>query len=565
MKKEQIPSKSTGKTKAKSGRFQITRRKLLISGGLLGGGLLVGAVGLGGYINAFDRRALQRSALPDGNVKMLSQWITLSPEGHTTLLSPHTEMGQGSHTGLLQIVLDEMDVDPKRATVAQAPASPEFTHSDVMMGFILGEEKMTGWTKKFVEKTFGRACTLGNIQFTGGSSSIRFSGWRGLRRAAAAAREMLAQAGAMYFKVPVGEITTSNSKVLHAKSGRSVDYGQLAQAASLLPVPENPRYKDPSQWKYIGTSFARIDLPDKIFAKVAYGIDVEVPGMRYAAVAPPPVALGTITGISNEADIKARRGVEAVVVMEDAVAVVADNPWRAENAARAAEAIYDEPSGGLLDSETLVEHQRATIDAGGLDTVYQSGDAVAALASGSDVEVEYTAPFLAHAPMEPLNATIWEEGGKVHVATGVQGPLSARASIAKTLGMDMKDVVLHPHTMGGGFGRRNSLAGSSTNWLTHAAMVYKKVGGAVKLTWSREADVRLSTFRPSDVAKLRAKLGTDGKPWRGTRACTQPLACPKKRLPSTTFPTLRWRPPTKTQHFPLPIGEVSTPPPTLFS
>ncbi|MEO1268693.1 MAG: molybdopterin cofactor-binding domain-containing protein [Myxococcota bacterium] len=518
--------------------MKITRRGLLISGGIVGGGLLLGVVGIGGVVATYDQRSRQRSGLPEGNVRMVTQWITLSPNGETTLLSPHTEMGQGSHTGLMQIVMDEMDVDPKRMKVVQAPVTKEFAHSDAIMGFLLGDEEMTGWTKTFVEKTFGRLAEMTNLQLTGGSASIRFTGWRGLRRAAAGAREMLAEAGATHLGVPVAEVRTENSTVIHTKSGKRVDYGALAQAAASMPVPENPTFKDPSKWMYIGKRYPRIDLPDKIFAKAVYGIDVEVPGMRYAAVAPPPIALATVTGVENEAELKKRRGVEAVVVLGDAVAVVADNPWRAEQAARAAKLTISPPSGGPIDSTALLAKQRSTLAAGGLDEVHAVGDAAGKLASGSVIEAEYVAPFLAHAPMEPLNATIWSEGGKVHMASGVQGPLGACAGVADALGMSMDDVVFHPHTMGGGFGRRGALAASSMNWLIQTAKVHQAVGGAIKLTWSREADVKLSTFRPSDVAKMRAKLGSDGKPVAWHTQTYAEIGSPAEATPVYAIPNV---------------------------
>lgn len=518
--------------------MKISRRTLLVTGGLTGGGLLLGVIGMGGWVRSFDRRDTQREGLPEGKIKMITQWITVSPEGHTTLLSPHTEMGQGAQTGLMQIVMDEMDVDPKRMSVEQAPASPEFTHSDAIAGFILGETEMTGWTKKFVENFFGRASMLGKIQFTGGSTSIRFTGWRGIRHAAAAAREMLAQAGAQKLGVPVEEVSTVDSQVVHTGSNRSVDYGEIVEAASALAVPETPRFKTPEEWKYIGKRYDRVDLPDKVYAKAVYGIDVDVPNMRFAAVAPPPIALAKITGVENEAEVRAMRGVEAIVVMDDAVGVVADNPWRAEQAARAAKIAYDEPSDGLLDSALILEQQRAAIDAGRFDTAFESGDAPGQLSSGDVIEAEYIVPFLAHAPMEPLNATIWEEGGKTHVATGIQGPLAARAGVADVLGLDMEDVVMHAHTMGGGFGRRNGLSGPSMNWLTQTAKIQQAVGGAIKLTWSREADIQLSTFRPADVARMRAKLDASGRPIAWHTQTYAGIGAPSEAVPVYNIPNV---------------------------
>lgn len=498
--------------------MKMTRRTFLVAGGLVGGGLVVGAIGIGAYVSSFDLRQMQREALEQVKAKMVANWIILSPDGSVRILSPHTEMGQGAQTGLLQIVLDEMDADPARTAVEQAPASPEFTVGDVLAGFLLSEAELPGWTQAFAEKALGRAAQLAKMQFTGGSTTIRFTGWRGMRHAAAAARQMLAEAGAQKLGVPVSEVKTQDGRVMHARSGKSVDYGELVDAAAAMQMPANPAFKPREQRKYIGQSFPRVDLPDKVFAKAVYGIDVAVPGMRYAAVAPAPIARGRCKQVTNEAELLKRRGVEAVVVMDDAVAVVADNPWRAEQAARAAQIDCEPPAGGPIDSAKLLEAQRAAVASGKAKRLFERGDAPGQLADAEVVEAEYTVPFLAHAPMEPLNATMWEEGGKVHVATGVQNPLTARAMVADELGLDLEDVTFHAHTMGGGFGRRNAMDGGGANWLLQTARVWKKVGGAVKLTWSREADIRLSNFRPADVARLRAKLGPDGKPvaWHGT-------------------------------------------------
>jgi len=518
--------------------MKLTRRALLVSGGILGGGFVIGAAGIGVYINQFDRRGLQQSALSAGSAKVVAQWIAIAPDGAVTILSPHTEMGQGAQTGLLQIVLDELDADPEQTTITMAPASPEFSHSDAMGGFILGEKELTGWTRRFVDKTFGRMCQLSNIQFTGGSTAIRFTGWRGLRRAAAAARQMLAEAGAAQLGVHASAVRTENGQVIHDASGRSVGYGALAEAVSTMPVPPEPAYKAREDWKFIGTRYPRVDLPDKIFATATYGIDVAVEGMRFAAVAPRTLAMGTITAVTNEAEVRAMRGVEAVLVLDDAVAVVADNPWRAEKAARAVQMECQPPEGGLLRSDELLAEQRAIVSGTELSSLHAVGDTAAAFEGATVIEAEYFAPYLAHSPMEPLNATIWDEDGKIHVATGVQGPLAARAMVAEVLERPMEEVILYPHTMGGGFGRRNGLAAAGLNWLVQAARIHKAVGGAVKLTWSREADVRLSTFRPSDVAMMRAALGPDGKPVAWHARMYAPVLAPAEATPHYSIPNV---------------------------
>lgn len=495
-----------------------SRRALLIAGGVLGGGLAlgVGAVGAGvGYVNLIDQRARQRDGLEASAAPMVAQWILIGPEGHVTVLSPHTEMGQGAQTGLLQIVVDELDADPERSSVQLAPAEPAFANGSPIEGFILGNDPRSGMMRRLIENGMLDLANLMNVQITGGSTSIRFTGWMNMRRAAACAREMLATAGAAQLGVAVDEVQTERGAVVHAGSGRRVDYGELAEAAAKLTMPSEPRFKDPSRYTLIGKPHPRVDLPDKIFAKAVYGIDVEVPGMRYAAVAPNPIRVGSeVTTIHNRDALLARRGVEAVIALPDGVAVVADNPWRAEQAAKAAEFDVSEPEGGRLETAALEARKRAMV---------LEKSATNALSGGNVVEGEYAVPFLAHAPMEPMNGTVWEEDGVLHIATGVQAPLTVRAQIADAMGRSLDTVELHAHTMGGGFGRRGGTNSLASNWLIQAAKVQQQVGGAIKLTWSREADTRLSIFRPSDFAHIQAELGADGKPvaWRSTNYAKQ--------------------------------------------
>ena len=492
--------------------MRITRRGLLVGAGVAGGGLLIGSVGIATYIAAYDQKRAQQAVL--GQSKMVTQWISIAPDNRVTLHGPHTEMGQGTQTSLLQILLDELDADPATTGYELAPADPAFTLSDMFEGMLAEMGGVTledGWTDAFLRDVFARAASLAGAQFTGGSMSVRLTGWYGIRRVAAAARAMLAQAGADALGVPLAEVRTADSHVHHDGSGRSLSYGELTEAAALLPVPGAPTYKDPSTYRFIGTRFPRFDLPEKVFGEPVYGIDVAVPGMRYAAVAPPPLAQGRVTGLSNRAEVEARRGVEAVVVMEDAVAVVADNPWRAEQAVRQLDILCEPPDGGPIDDTALRERRVAAVEAGG-DEVMSHGDGLEALDGVGVVKATYVTPYYVHVPMEPMNATVWEEGGKHHVATGTQGPLNTRYIAAEALGRSFDDVVLHAKTMGGGFGRRNALVAASINWVVQACRIQKAVGGAVKMTWSREAGVRMSTYHPADAAHLRARLGADGRP-----------------------------------------------------
>lgn len=519
--------------------MKISRRAFMIAGGVVGGGLIVGAVAVGGagiWVNGYDRRSIQRSKLDDPN-KLVADWILIETSGRVRILSPHTEMGQGSQTSLLQIVLDELDADESMTSLELAPALPEFTHSDAIAGLVEETAKPPEWSKDFLEKLMGRAAYMMNVQFTGGSTAIAYTGWRGFRRASACARTMLCQAGAERLGVPVGEVKAEAGNVVHEASGRALGYGELASDASRLPMPKEPTYKPRSEYRYIGKAHPRMDIPDKVYGKPVYGMDVRVPGMRYAAVAPPPIAQGRVTGVANRAEVEAMRGVEAIVILDDAVGVVADKPWRAEAAARTLKVQADPPERGPFADEA-VKARRWELLEGDMPVALSKGQGAERMSGDDVVEARYNVPFLAHTPMEPLNATVWPEDGKMHVATGVQGMLNGRIAAAEALGLPLEEVVLHAKSMGGGFGRRNGLVGNGLNWIAQACLIQKEVGGAVKLIWSREAGVRMSTYRPADAALMQAKLGADGKivAWHSRFWGALPL--PDEAVPPYDIPNL---------------------------
>jgi len=487
----------------------LSRRAVMVTGGLLGGGVLFGTLGVGALVATYDDLALQRAVL-GSSARLLVQWISLSADGRVTLHTPHTEMGQGTHTGLLQIVLDELDADPATTRVLQAPADPAFNVAKVLEGFMLGDEA-DGFMGALAAGAFGRMAWLGQIQFTGGSSAVRFTGWRGIRRAAASARMMLVDSAAERLGVPADRLTTRDGRVHHADSGRSVGYGELVDAVMGRPLPDTPRFKPAPERRFIGTRHPRIDLPDKVFGQPVYGIDVAVGQMRHAAVAAPPLVGGTITGVRNLAEVEGRRGVERVIPLADCVAVVADNPWRAEQAARALDIACEPPVTGRLHSPELAMQRRAALS-GELQEVVSSGESPARLTGDGLVHAEYATPHLAHAPMEPMNCTVWTEGEAVHVAVGVQDPLAARRKAAEVLARPLEQVVLHTRTMGGSFGRRGSVGGSGHNFLRVACDIHNQVGGAVKMVWARETGLRMSTYHPADLKQMWARLGEDGLP-----------------------------------------------------
>lgn len=493
-------------------KLNLSRRSFLIAGGVIGGGLMLGIGGVAGYVASHDRLGMQR-AEHQGPGHIVALWLRIDVDGGVTLLAPHTEMGQGSQTGLRQLAAEELDVAWDQIRVEQAPADYAYATGAIVEGFLFGE--LDGWAKTFGSGLANRIADGMNMQMTGGSTAVRYTGWMSVRTAAAAARQMLIGAAAASLGVPRAELTTTDGLVRHEASGRTLSYGELAADAAAQPVPDKPPLKDPSEWRYVGRGMGRFDLPDKVFGTAEYGIDTKVDGMRYAAVRQSGPFGAEVASVTNEAEILARRGVEAVVTVDNGVAVVADNPWRAEQAVRALTFTVTATEGDAVDQATLWQRMDEALD-GSLSSLHSEGD-VSPVEERADVEATYRVPFLAHAPMEPMNCTVWEQGGQLHVSAGVQNPLSTRAFLAETSGRPFEQVALHTRTMGGGFGRRAIGGDGTARYLAQGVQVHQAIDKPVQLLWSREQDTRAGAFRPADTAKLRARLGSDGKPiaWDG--------------------------------------------------
>lgn len=489
------------------------RRIFLISGAAVGGGLLLGVGGIAAHLLTHDRLAVQRGAAASGS--QVNLWLRITPDNHVVVLNPHTDMGQGSSTGLMQIVAEELDVDWSQIHTEQAPPDTEFSNGKVFEGFVSEMITPPAWAASLFENGFYRLGDLMKAQMTGGSSAVRFTGWDAMRKASAAARQMLITAAAAKLNVPAASLTTESGQVLHADSGRTLTYGELAADAALLASPENVVMKSAAERRLVGKSQPREDIPDKVFAKTPYGIDAEVPGMHYAAVVPSGVFGAKVTSIDNADEIKKRRGVTDVLITPESVAVVADNPWRAEQAVRAVRFTREANKNDTLSTESALQQQRDAL-AGDLVEGLELGEPGEAQAT---IKAEYLVPYLAHAALEPLSATVWQEDGKVHVIAGLQNPLMARGRVAEAAGVDFEDVVLHGQPMGGGFGRRVTFSMSGDeplNWLVQAVQIAIDSGKPVKTIWSRETDTRSDVYRPMVLAQFEGALDDKGMPtlWR---------------------------------------------------
>jgi len=491
--------------------MSMTRRMFVFGGAAIGGGLALGVIGLGTHLALHDRLAVQREG--NGKDTLLNLWLRVNQDNTVTLLSPHTEMGQGAGTGLTQIIADELDLNWDQIKLELAPPSTEFSNGGVFEGFI-GEMmgKPPKWAEHIASSAFNRLADVLNMQMTGGSASIRFTGWQVMREAAAAARQMLINA-AIDKHSASANTTTDSGFVVDGDNRWS--YGELVEHAATLAIPKDYALRSQNDRKFIGKAMPRHDLPDKIFLETQYGIDRYVEGMRYAAIAHSGVFGADVASIDNLDEIISMRGVLAVEKMGPSIAVIADNPWRAEKAVKALKITAASHENSDLNSASIESFQRQSLQEE-LSDAHVVGDVTSVQDSTREtVEAEFWVPYLAHATMEPMNASAWMEGNKLHVAAGVQNPLYARAHAAKVADMDIEDVVFHAHSMGGGFGRRVGFSMSGDNpimWIDEVVTLVRKHKFPIKLTWSREADTRQDVYRPAILANFSAQLDENGKP-----------------------------------------------------
>ena len=539
----------------------VTRRIFMISGAAVGGGLLLGVGGIGAHLISHDRLGVQRDSHNNDNSFHVNMWIRITTDNRVIVINPHTDMGQGSGTGLLQIVAEELDADWSQMQIEQAPSTTAYSNGKVLEGFARELFALPEWSGKLLENGFYRLGDLMSMQMTGGSTAVRFTGWEAMRTAAAAARKMLITVAAGKLDVSEDSLTSNVGTVVHKVTGRALSYGELAPAAALLSSPKDVQPKTTNQYRFIGQSVARIDIPTKVIANADYGIDAVIPGMQYAAITGSGVFGAQVKSIDNIDEVKKARGVSAVLIVPDGVAVVADNPWRAEKAVRSVKFTRESHVNDPLTTEVLIARQRQAL----------SEELASALSEGTPeninatVKAEYLVPYLAHATLEPMNATVWQQDARLHIVCGVQNPLLARSRAAKEAGLKLDDVILHTRQMGGGFGRRVGFSitdDEPLNWLVQAVRVAVDSGMPVKTTWSRETDMRNDVYRPMVLAQFDGALDDLGRPllWRSRsygkemniKSVAPPYAIPNMEVSFADkphpIPTGFWRSVEHSQH-----------------
>ena len=468
---DRIASRSRG--------IDLSRRGFLATSATVGGGLMLSLT-----------LPLGRSQAAGSGTFVPNAFIRIDGDGQVVLTMPYVEMGQGTYTSVPMLIAEELEVSLKQVRLEHAPPN-EKLYANPMLG----------------------------VQATGNSNAMR-GAWKPLREAGAAALIMLVSAAAKRWGVGAESCRAQDGAVIHAPTGRSLTYGELAADAAGMPVPENVALKQPGEFKLIGTAAKRLDAPAKVNGTAVYGIDARPPGVKIATLAQSPVFGGRVKSVDDTA-AKAVKGVQQIVRLDDAVAVVADHMGAAKKGLEALKIEWDDgPHASLGTDEIARELDRATLGSGAV--AQNLGDADAAMASAAmKVEAIYQVPFLAHATMEPMNCTVHVRKDACEIWIGSQAVARVQAMAAQAAGLAPEKVIVHNHLIGGGFGRRLEADGA-----VRAVEIAKQVDGPVKVVWTREEDIQHDMYRPYWFDRLAAGLDDKGRPvaWKNRFAGSSVIA-----------------------------------------
>jgi isoquinoline 1-oxidoreductase beta subunit len=482
-------------------------RRAFIGAGVLAGGTLV----IGIAIRPGNRSSKVAGLIADEGETVMNIWLKIAPDNTVTAIIPHAEMGQGVHTALAMMLADEMDADWSKVKFLEAPADKEYANFTLLKGFVAGNATFPKFLEETIDGVFLTAVKTLNFQITGGSASVRFTGQQAMRIAGAAAKSMLLQAAAETWDVPVEELKAQNSSISHAASNRTATYGELAPAAAKVKTPKQPKLKSQEEFTIMGTSKPRFDIPAKVDGTAQFGMDVVLPGMKYATIKASPVFGNKVKSVDTNIP-QSTTGVLKILNLGSAVAVVAEGYWQAKTALDALSVEFESTENNRLSQEDIIDSYKKAMDSdleeGNLDTHFKNGDALAELSKAENlVEAEYQLPFLAHATMEPMNCTAWVHDGKCEIWCGSQNPLGVRAEVADLLDFDLENVTIYNQLLGGGFGRR-----AETDVMKQAALIAKEVDFPVKLIWSREEDTQHDLYREATISRMKASLDKSGNP-----------------------------------------------------
>ena len=422
----------------------------------------------------------------------MNAWIRIAPDDTVTLIASQAEMGQGAGTTLPAILAEELCADWKRVRLEQSGVDEAYNNPRV------------------------------NWQFTGNSESTT-GFFELLRHMGASARETLIEAAAERWRVPASECVANANAVIHSQTGRRFRYGELAEAAAKLKPPADPPLRQPSEWKLLGRSLGRIELPSKLNGSAIFGIDFRVPGMLYATVAMPPATGGRVKRYDRTPAVS-MPGVVDVVELPDGIGVVADTYWHARKALAAIPIEWDPGPNAALDSAALMIQYRSALEGKEFIRVKLTGEPPA---SGTTVMADYESQFMAHATMEPMNCTASVTDDRCDIWGPIQGQKLVQLEVAGALKMPPEKVFVNRTLLGGGFGRR--LYG---DYAQQAALLSRAVGRPVHVIWSRETDMQHDGYRPAVLNRLTAILDDQGKP----ASLANKLVTPTILLP--VFPTV---------------------------
>jgi len=441
-----------------------TRRDFLKISAAAGGGIAVG---------------LPLAAGAQGVAPEINAWVVIQPNDLVIIRYARSEMGQGSMTSAAQLVAEELACDWSKVRVEYADTNQHVKR----------------------KRAWGDMAAVG-------SRTIRQS-QQYLRTAGATAREMLIAAAARGWDVPAAECSAAEGVISHAASARKTTYGRVASAAAKLEAPKEVKLNDPKDWKIAGKPIRRVDIPDIVTGRMRYGIDAQLPGMLYAAIAQCPVFGGKLQSV-DAAKIQGRRGVLKVLPMEDYVAVVADNWWRAKEALKALPIVWDTAGNEGVSSDSILKYLRAGLDdQHDVALARHDGDLEAGLKGAARVlEAEYFTPYLAHATLEPQTCTAVVKNGRVDVWTSTQNAEATHAAAAEVAGVPLENVYVHRTQVGGGFGRRGA-----QDYTRQGVAIAKAMNGVpVKMLWTREEDMQHDNYRPASLVRVRAGLDAAGNP-----------------------------------------------------
>jgi isoquinoline 1-oxidoreductase beta subunit len=460
-----------------NGIFKIDRRVFLKSGLIFGGGLMLG----------FPFHPLgfapRRAAAKNAASFVPNAFIRITSDDVVTVICNKSEMGQGVYTSLPMLIAEELECDWSRVRVEPAPVNPAYNHA-----------------------------LWGGAQGTGGSTSVRTE-WERLRKAGAAAREMLIAAAAAMWQIDRSACRAENGRIIN-RDGRELSFGQLAVKAGEQPVPEKVVLKDPSAFKIIGKRVHRLDTPDKTNGKAMFGLDVTVPGMLTAVLARSPVFGGKVASFRGE-KARAVPGVKDVIEVPTGVAVLAEGFWAAKKGRDLLEITWNEGPGASLSTSDQRESYRKQAATPGAVARNEGRAEKVLRGARKKIDAEYEVPYLAHAAMEPLNCLIDYRGDHCEIWTGTQSQTADRNAVAAILGLSPDRVSLHTTLLGGGFGRR---ANPHSDFVAEAAYVAKAVKKPVKVVWTREDDTRGGYYRPFWYDRISAALDAKGRiaAWKHT-------------------------------------------------